>query len=73
MTRFRIINNYISRSHQLLADVGLDNVHPLGNLHLAGLLEVSGHGHYEVLLGHVLHADRRHDGCSSEIQNANNI
>ena len=45
---------------ELLADVGLDEVDPLGDLHLAGLLEVSGEGHSKGLLGHVLHADRGH-------------
>ena len=45
---------------ELLADVGLDEVDPLGHLHLAGLLEVGGEGHSKVLLGHVLHADRGH-------------
>ena len=45
---------------ELLADVGLDEVDPLGHLHLAGLLEVSSEGHGKGLLGHVLHADRGH-------------
>ena len=45
---------------EFLAHVGLDEVHPLGNLHLAGLLEVGGEGHGEGLLGHVLDADRGH-------------
>ena len=45
---------------ELLADVGLDQVNPLGHLHLAGLLEVGSKGHGKGLLGHVLHADRGH-------------
>ena len=46
--------------YQFLAGVCLDDINPLGNLHLAGLLEVGGQGHGEVLLVHVLDTHGRH-------------
>ena len=51
----RIHQDY--QTYQFLADVGLDKVDPLRNLHLATLLEVGGQGDCEVLLAHVLNTD----------------
>ena len=51
---------------QLLAHVRLDNVHPLGQLHLARLLQEGREGLGEVLLVHVLHADGGHLGGLEE-------
>merc|ERR1719411_1834398 len=45
---------------QLLADVCLDEVNPLRDLHLAGLLEMCGKGNSEILLAHVLNTDGWH-------------
>merc|ERR1719284_127420 len=45
---------------QFLANIGLDEVNPLGDLHLAGLLEMCSKGNSEVLLAHVLHTDGWH-------------
>ena len=57
-----IYNDLFSKSYQLLAVVGLDKVDPLGDLHLARLLEMGSQGDGEVLLADVLYRDRRH--CS---------
>ena len=46
---------------------GLDDVSPLGDLDLAGVLEESGEGLDELLLVDVLDTDRRH--CLNRIQN----
>merc|ERR1719188_1322836 len=55
---------------QFLAGVCLDDINPLGNLHLAGLLEVGGQGHGEVLLVHVLDTHGRHLSSLVEVNQA---
>ena len=55
-------------THQLLADIGLDDVDPLRNLHLAGLLEVSSEGHGEVLLTDVLDTAGWHGLVGASLQ-----
>ncbi len=47
---------------QLLSHVGLDDVDPVGESHLARLLEELAQSPGELLLVHVLHAHGRHLG-----------
>ena len=56
---------------ELLAHVGLDDVDPLGQLHLARLLEEGREGLGEVLLVHILNADGGHLGDLFKMQNFN--
>merc|ERR1719351_433395 len=50
---------FVIRS-QFLANIGLDEVNPFRDLHLAGILEMCSKGNSEILLAHVLDTDGWH-------------